>query len=79
MVYEINKTHEICKIAKNELEYMNIVTKNKDRMITNISEMREESEEKVSGFEKELNAQSNVMIDLKEKLRRKMSKQRLKS
>ena len=50
---------------------MNNVTRNKDRIITNISERREESEEKVSGLEKELDAQNNVIIDLKEKLRRK--------
>ena len=49
---------------------MNNVTRNKDRIITNISERREESEEKVSGLEKELDAQNNVIIDLKEKLRR---------
>ena len=40
MEYEMNKTDEICKNAQNELEYMNNVTTNKDRMITNISEMR---------------------------------------
>ena len=49
---------------------MNNVTRNKDRIITNIGERREESEEKVSGLEKELDAQNNVIIDLKEKLRR---------
>ena len=40
MEYEMNKTDEICKNARNELEFMNNVTKNKYRMITNISEMR---------------------------------------
>ena len=56
---------------KFNLKYQKNVMENKDRMISNLNEMREESEEKCSKLEHELNVRNTVLKELEDELEQK--------
>ena len=52
---DLDKTEEKVKAANDELGYQKNVAANKDRMISTLNEMRQESEDKCSNLEQKLN------------------------
>ena len=76
--YDLEQIEEKLKDAKKEanekddlLTYQKNVSKNKERMISDLNGMRLESEEKYSKLEHQINDQDKVIVELKDKLEEK--------
>ena len=61
---EANEKDDLLTFQKN-------VSKNNERMISDLNEMRQESEEKCSKLEHQINDQDKVIVELKDKLKEK--------
>ena len=63
MEHELEQIDQKYKEAKNEIEYQTNVKANNERMISNVNEMRQESEEKCFKFEHEMNVSKKKSQD----------------